>query len=354
MRRWLIWSVLALLAMPSVVFAQEATPGASPAALPLGVPAAAKPATVSGIIDGDKIDVQAPDGAVQVLLAGIDAPESDECFFQESTEYLADLLPVGTIVYLEQSGTADEYGSLRVRYVWLPGSNGAKALLINTKMVRDGYAGFDDGQDSPKYFDNLEKAELDARIKGRGLWDVCHTLHISAAVLTPEPTSPPKPTPTPRPEPTPTEAPESGVSGYSSGIGQSRADWERVHGSANPNVSFPGFEVYGYQTDYSFIVSYINGNVWNLTYQVPNIPFSTAEDLAAALIPPDSILVDEYYPQTFSTVRVYNSQSLIPRLEYADFDVWMGEAPGTFIVIFNYDEVTREVFSIVVAPGNNP
>jgi endonuclease YncB( thermonuclease family) len=130
------------------------------------------------VVDGDKVYVRWEDGELdQILLSGIDAPEEGECFFRESKTYLAELLPKNTPIYLEQSGTVDRDGSLVVRYVWLPGEDGEKALLVNTKLAREGYAGFDNRRDSPRYFERIREAEKTARADDRGLWGECGALH---------------------------------------------------------------------------------------------------------------------------------------------------------------------------------
>jgi micrococcal nuclease len=145
---------------------------------PIGIPDDAEAATVHRVVDGDKVYIRRDDGELdQVLLAGIDAPEPGECYFEESKNYLTDLLPKGQEVYLQQSGSVDRDGKHVVRYVWLPGEGDEKGFLVNTKIVRDGYAGFDDRRDTPRYFDRIRDAETSAREQDRGLWGTCGTLH---------------------------------------------------------------------------------------------------------------------------------------------------------------------------------
>jgi len=145
---------------------------------PNGVPKDTEPATVHRVVDGDKLYVRRDNGELdQVLLAGVDAPESGECYFEESKTYLTDLLPKGQEVYLQQSGSVDRDGKHVVRYVWLPGEGGDKAILVNTKIVRDGYAGFDDRRDTPKYFDRIRDAQAKAQDGDKGLWGTCGALH---------------------------------------------------------------------------------------------------------------------------------------------------------------------------------
>jgi endonuclease YncB( thermonuclease family) len=185
--RWILAIfVLALVLLPgnNVAAAQ---------ALPAGIPKSATKATVVEVKYGDTIYVQTDDDDVDtVLLAGIDAPEKGECYYGESKRRLKKLLPEETEIYLEKSGTVDKDGDLTVRYVWLPGEEGKKATLINTKMVREGFAGYDDERDTPKYFERLEDAQANAIENNLGLWKACGQLHLIAEpVATQEPTQAP-------------------------------------------------------------------------------------------------------------------------------------------------------------------
>jgi len=159
---------------------------------PNGVPKDTEAATVHRVVDGDKIYVRRDNGELdQVLLAGVDAPEPGECYFEESKEYLTDLLPKGQEVYLQQSGNVDRDGKFVVRYVWLPGKGDEKGFLVNTKIVRDGYAGFDDRRDTPKYFDRIRDAEAKAQDGDKGLWGACTGLHGEEIAFTPTPLATP-------------------------------------------------------------------------------------------------------------------------------------------------------------------
>jgi endonuclease YncB( thermonuclease family) len=175
--------VVTLLSMAGPAAAQDR---------PDGIPGDTEPATVHRVVDGDKVYVRRSDGELdQVLLAGVDAPEPGECFFEESKDYLTDLLPKGQEIYLQQSGSVDRDGKFVVRYVWVPGTDGEKGYLVNTKLVRDGYAGFDDRRDTPRYFDRLDELERAAADDDRGLWGACTGLHGERREPTPTPMATP-------------------------------------------------------------------------------------------------------------------------------------------------------------------
>jgi endonuclease YncB( thermonuclease family) len=183
--------ILAILLLALVILSGRGVAAAQ--SLPAGVPKSATKATVVEVKYGDTISVQTDEeDDVTVLLAGIDAPNKGECYYGESKRRLKKLLPEETVVYLETSGTVDKDGDLTIRYVWLPGEDGKKAALINTKLVREGFAGFNDELDTPKYFERLEDAQADAIEKNLGLWKACGQLHLVAEpVATREPTQAP-------------------------------------------------------------------------------------------------------------------------------------------------------------------
>jgi endonuclease YncB( thermonuclease family) len=158
---------------------------------PKGIPNSAVAFTVVEPIDGDSFFVGTDDGdEQQVDLLGIDAPElkKDECFAQESADRLASLLPVDSTVYLEQEEDVDDEGDGWLRDVWVEGKDGGKAALLNTKLVREGFAGnTTQNEDEGKYFERLSDAQDNAKDAGRGLWGVCGGIH-KKIVPTPTPT----------------------------------------------------------------------------------------------------------------------------------------------------------------------
>jgi endonuclease YncB( thermonuclease family) len=92
-------------------------------------------ATVASITDGDTIRVILPDGSNEsVRLIGIDAPESGELGYTDSKDYLAGLLEVGQVVYLESDlSDQDRFGRL-LRYVY------DGETFVNEEMVESGWA----------------------------------------------------------------------------------------------------------------------------------------------------------------------------------------------------------------------
>jgi endonuclease YncB( thermonuclease family) len=152
---------------------------------PAGVPKGAEKATVNGALDGDKITVTVGGKTETVLLIGVDAPELSkdgraECYAREAADRMKALAPKGSTVYLESDEKDHDKKDLLLRYVWIPGEGGGKAYLLNTKLVREGDAGFDQMKPNDRYDKNLKKAEQDAQDKALGLWGACGKLHTTA------------------------------------------------------------------------------------------------------------------------------------------------------------------------------
>jgi endonuclease YncB( thermonuclease family) len=87
----------------------------------------------SDVIDGDTLYLST---GTRVRLADIDAPDSNETGWKESSEALEDLI-LGKVIYLDVSGEADVFGRL-VCVVYV--SQGSGYLNVNEKLVNDGYA----------------------------------------------------------------------------------------------------------------------------------------------------------------------------------------------------------------------
>jgi endonuclease YncB( thermonuclease family) len=173
MGRRAAWAVLV-----AIVVALGTVPArpASGQERPDGVPEATDEATVVGHVDGDKITVEVGGEEEEVVLLGVDAPEPGECFADESAAYVEKLVPADTAVYLERDEDDRDGKDRLLRYVWVPRED-AEGYLLNTKLVREGYAGFDPRDDNDKYDERLDTAEEDAREQERGVWGACGELH---------------------------------------------------------------------------------------------------------------------------------------------------------------------------------
>ena len=113
---------------------------------------------IKKIVDGDTVHVFHQDETYKVRLIEIDAPERNQPYGRDSTDYLKFLLKEGG-VDVEISGT-DRYGRKLGRLYW-------KGRDINREMVTAGYAWvYDDYVTDKSFYENQSKA----RELKKGLW----------------------------------------------------------------------------------------------------------------------------------------------------------------------------------------
>lgn len=157
---------------------EELAPGAAPALWTDDVPAAAIPADLVSVTDGDTIQIFMNGTIEAVRLVGVDAPESGgpsqdvECFGPEGGQYLEWLLGQGGQLFIEKDQEErDRFGRL-LRWVWLDLGDG-EVYLINEALTRAGYA--ERFRDTPnqRYMDEVIAAERFAQRHGLGLWTAC-------------------------------------------------------------------------------------------------------------------------------------------------------------------------------------
>ncbi|HEX7276190.1 MAG TPA: thermonuclease family protein [Acidimicrobiales bacterium] len=128
--------------------------------------------TVDRVIDGDTLVVA---GGHRIRLIGVDTPETKdprqpvECFGQEASAFLADLLPRGTGVRLVGDVEARDVYDRTLAYAYrLP-----DGLFVNADLVRQGYARTLTIPPNVAHADDLLVLAQQAREAGRGLWSAC-------------------------------------------------------------------------------------------------------------------------------------------------------------------------------------
>lgn len=122
------------------------------------------------VVDGDTLDIE---NEVRVRLLGIDAPERNECFYEESRAFLKELVE-GKNVYLRKdiSGT-DAYGRL-LRYVVIPADDPTEdEVLVQDVLLREGYTQKNPQAPDNRYRDLFSSAQQEARQTERGMWSAC-------------------------------------------------------------------------------------------------------------------------------------------------------------------------------------
>jgi len=129
-----------------------------------------QPARVTGVIDGDTIEVEFSDGRRErVRYIGVDTPEvygKTEFFGEEASDYNRSLVD-GTSVWLEfDLEKRDRYSRL-LAYVYLDPQGDA---MVNAILVTQGYATVATYPPNVKHVELFEKLQEEARIDSRGLW----------------------------------------------------------------------------------------------------------------------------------------------------------------------------------------
>ena len=114
---------------------------------------------IKRVVDGDTVHVFYQDEVYKIRLTEIDAPERDQPYGNNSTEYLKSLLKEGR-VDVDISGT-DRYGRKLGRLYW-------RGMDINRELVSAGYAWvYDQYVTDNSFYENQSKA----RNSKKGLWE---------------------------------------------------------------------------------------------------------------------------------------------------------------------------------------
>jgi len=114
---------------------------------------------IKKVVDGDTVHVFYQDEVYKIRLTEIDAPERDQPYGNNSTEYLKSLLKDGR-VDVDISGT-DRYGRKLGRLYW-------RGIDINRELVSAGYAWvYDQYVTDNSFYEN----QSEARNSKKGLWE---------------------------------------------------------------------------------------------------------------------------------------------------------------------------------------
>ena len=116
---------------------------------------------VGDVLDGDTVILD--DGFTHVRLIGIDAPEHDEYYYEESTSELVALCRGRSVALETDIDDKDMYDRL-LRYIYTDDK------FINWEMVRFGYAFASPFGSNIKYSGIIQEAENAAIREGLGVW----------------------------------------------------------------------------------------------------------------------------------------------------------------------------------------
>lgn len=117
------------------------------------------------VVDGDTIEIE---GGQRVRYIGMDSPEIDKCFSAEAKAANEKFVSGKTVRLEKDSSETDKYDRL-LRYVYIDN------VLINDELVRQGFARVEPVQPDTRYADQFLKAQQEAQVNDRGLWNGCPT-----------------------------------------------------------------------------------------------------------------------------------------------------------------------------------
>jgi micrococcal nuclease len=133
---------------------------------------------VSKVIDGDtfKIKNSEDDEEIVIRILSISAPDKSECYFEESTKVLKDLIE-GKDIRLEKDITGEGGFGRLLRHVILPsGAEREDNILISKYMIERGLAKSYIITPDLLYKDTLDRAEAKAIKEDVGVWGNCEVL----------------------------------------------------------------------------------------------------------------------------------------------------------------------------------
>ncbi len=135
-----------------------------PSVVAEGVPADSEEIGVASVLDGDSLIGTGPSDRIEVRLAGMNAPERDECLGTEARRALEDL--AGDSLFIQLRGT-DQFGRTLAQ-AWT-----ADGVWVNAAMIEGGLAVTLSGTGDAvtgREVDALVEAQRSAEDAQRGLW----------------------------------------------------------------------------------------------------------------------------------------------------------------------------------------
>ena len=121
------------------------------------------------VVDGDTLYVAGSAGELEVRVIGVNTPESGECFFDEATDALADLVEGTDLVLVADRSDVDQFGRA-LRYV-----ETVDGVDVGAALVEGGFAIARRYPPDDARADAYAALQREARRAGRGLWasDAC-------------------------------------------------------------------------------------------------------------------------------------------------------------------------------------
>jgi endonuclease YncB( thermonuclease family) len=130
-------------------------------------------ATVTQVIDGRTIVVEADGKSATIQYLGVNVPTGNQCFTADATQTNSNIV-LGKTVYLEREFrnrvTAD--GDTYARDVWIDNGEGG-LVLVAAWMASEGAAAPAPGTQDTRFAGWIEAASNAAEANGAGFWSVC-------------------------------------------------------------------------------------------------------------------------------------------------------------------------------------
>ncbi len=134
-----------------------------------------------------------------------------------------------------------------------------------------------------------------------------------------------------------------------SGIGLSRADWERAHGKAEQNIG--GFLTYQRGR---YVVAFLDGKVRHVErfWGGRGVPMSVARSESKALLPTDTVMRGRSSLSPDYVTEVYMSAYARKRFSAEQAEMWFDSRPGSLQVLYHLSH--GRVVSVIVDAGTIP
>lgn len=152
---------------------------------PWELPDDAVPMRVDKVHDGDTLNLTEPndDWYERYRIVGIQAPEiqgyrEEECYGPESAAFLKALLPVGTIVYVQQDISDKDPNGRFLRHIFVEDGDTGNFYLVSEVLVRGGYARARVYPPDDLYADVLDEAQAYAWENPQHMWTCDEWKHL--------------------------------------------------------------------------------------------------------------------------------------------------------------------------------
>ncbi len=128
------------------------------------IPNTKQTALVTHVIDGDTIEIE---GKIKVRYIGVNSPEIDQCFAEESYMENKKLVEGKTVSLVKDISDKDKYGRL-LRYVYVGDQ------FVNEYLITNGYAKIMVIKPDIKYYQKFKSLEKQAKENNLGMWNKCN------------------------------------------------------------------------------------------------------------------------------------------------------------------------------------